>query len=100
MTMKMTAATIGWPTRLIALLIADASPAFRVGADDISVDVRGATTIVIPAPNTSIAGRTSTSVDAGGTNDAGSEMSVRHGADVDGMRASQSMPPAMSNGPT
>jgi hypothetical protein len=35
--------TIGWPTRLIALFIADPSPAFRTGIEAISAVVSGAT---------------------------------------------------------
>ena len=43
----------GWPIRLIALLIADASPAFETGTEPISVVVSGATTSEIPTPNSS-----------------------------------------------
>ena len=64
--MKMTAARSGWPTREIALLIADASPELRTGTDPMSVVVSGATTSEIPSPNSSTAGRMSTRVETGG----------------------------------
>src|SRR2546423_2196896 len=97
--MKITAARIGWPTREIALLIADASPALWTGTLDISVDVSGATTSEIPTPNRRVDGSTSTSVDGGGMRLAGFSINARHGADADGIRASQSRPAAISSGP-
>ncbi len=46
----MRADSSGWPIRLMALLIADASPAFETGTDDMSVVVSGATTSESPDP--------------------------------------------------
>ena len=57
--MKMTAERSGWPTREIALLIADASPALATGTELIRVLVSGATTRLIPRPNRMIPGRMS-----------------------------------------
>ena len=51
--MKITAARIGWPTREMALLIADPRPELRDGIELISVLVSGATTSEIPRPPTS-----------------------------------------------
>ena len=47
--MKMTAPSSGWPTREIALLIADPSPEKRPGTEPISVLVSGATTSEMPS---------------------------------------------------
>ncbi len=63
---KITADSSGWPTRLIALLIAEPVAAFRTGTDDISVAVSGATTSRSRAPNSRTYGSTSTSVEVGG----------------------------------
>ena len=59
MTMKITAERSGWPTREIALLIAEAIPAFETGTELIRVLVRGATTMLIPRPNRMIPGKMS-----------------------------------------
>jgi hypothetical protein len=48
--MKTVAATSGWPTRDSALLIADASPAFRIGTELMSPVVSGATMSARPSP--------------------------------------------------
>ncbi len=83
----------------MALLIADATPAFRTGTDDISVDVSGATTSDSPTPNSTMNGRTSTSTEPGGAIVAGSSNASRHGSEVAGIRANQARPAAMSSGP-
>src|SRR5919206_127321 len=97
--MKIAAERIGWPTREMALLIADASPALWTGTLDIRVAVSGATTSEIPTPNRSVDGSTSMSVDGGGTRLTGFSISARQGAESDGMRASQRRPAAISSGP-
>jgi len=83
----------------MALLIAEATPALWTGTLDMSVDVSGATTIVIPTPKSSMDGSTSTTVEAGGTRLAGLSTNARHGAEVDGIRASQTRPAAIRSGP-
>ena len=54
------------PTRDTALLIAEPSPALRLGIEPMSVLVSGATTSEMPSPNVISAGSTSMNTDAGG----------------------------------
>src|SRR5436309_7406278 len=68
--MNTAAMTSGWPTREIALLIADPSPARSTGTDAIRTVVNGATTMEIPAPKTVPARSGPTIVEIGGMNDA------------------------------
>src|SRR4051812_42626826 len=95
----MTADSSGCPIRLIELLIADASPAFDTGTDDVRVEVSGATTSEIPTPNSSTNGRMSTMVDSGGRYVDGSPSASVHGSVSAGTRESQVRPAAMSSGP-
>ena len=97
--MKMMAPMSGEPTREIELLIADATPEKRPDTELMRVVVSGATTHEIPAPNSRIAGRTSTKTLGGGISVAGSEIVASHGAESAGRRAHQSRPVAMINGP-
>src|SRR6266550_1043304 len=88
--MKIRATRMGWPTREMALLMADATPALWTGTLDMSVDVSGATTSEMPTPNSSIDGRTSISVDGGGIRLAGFSIRDRH----DGHECAQPVEPA------
>ncbi len=81
------------------MLIADASPAFATGTEPMRVVVSGATTSVIPIPNSSTYGRMSTSVDSGGSHVDGSPSWSAQGSVVTGTRASQNSPRAMMTGP-
>jgi hypothetical protein len=60
MKMKMTAPASCGPTREIALLIAEATPALCTGTDVINAVVSGATRIMRPAPKMMLPGRKST----------------------------------------
>ena len=60
MATKIRAFTSGEPTREIALLMAEATPALLSETDVISAVVNGATMMVRPMPNTMSAGRKST----------------------------------------
>ena len=71
MAMKSTALTSGEPTRLTALLIAEPRPAFFTGTELISAVVRGATSMLIPTPKTSVPSTTSVNVETGGMRLAG-----------------------------
>ena len=66
MTTKRSARTSGWPTREIALLIAEPIPAFATGIEPMSAVVRGATTSVIPIPKRRTEGSTSMRLEVGG----------------------------------
>src|SRR5712691_4608466 len=98
--MKITAPARSGPMRLIALLIADASPELRVGTELIRAVVSGATRIEMPSPKTNIAGRTSRRYPADGTRLVGSSARACQAELLDGIRASHSRPAAMSAGPT
>src|SRR5450432_3893687 len=91
--MKITADRSGWPTREMALLMAEARPALRTGTELIRVLVRGATTMLIPSPNRMIPGKTSMKVSAGGIGP------LDQAALVDGIRANQSNPAPAVSGP-
>src|SRR3954453_19670890 len=82
----MSAARMGWPTRLIALLIADARPALRTGTELISVAVRGATTSEIPTPIRRTEGTMPTSTEVGGISEPTSVRRASNGAGGGGMR--------------
>src|SRR3990172_9830599 len=84
----------------MALLIAEPSPAWRTGIDDMSVAVRGATTSAIPTPKTVDAAMTPVTTSAGGTSDDGSFMDGRHGCESTGVRPSHARPIATTTGPT
>jgi hypothetical protein len=99
MTTNSNAPRSGWPTREIALLIADPRPALRTGIEPISVFVRGATMQEIPRPNRMIDGKTSTRKPAVGASVEGWLSDARHGSDVAGILESQSRPTAMMSGP-
>src|SRR5947207_107645 len=99
MAMKMTAPRSGWPTREIALLIAEPSPALRVGIELISVLVRGATTHAMPTPKIRAKGRKSMRYPLEGRRVDGLSAWASQGVDDDGMRASQSDATAMRMGP-
>src|SRR5690349_16066157 len=89
----------GWPTRAIALLIADPSPENRCGIEPMSVLVSGATTQAMPRPNVRTAGNTSVRYPIDGTSDAGrSRLGVQAG-EVAGSRVNHSRAAAMSVGP-
>src|SRR3954465_3186222 len=79
--------------------MAEATPALPVGTLDMRVDVSGATTIEIPTPNSTIAGRTSMNVAAGGTRVDGSVTVACQAIDVAGSRVYQRRPLAISSGP-
>src|SRR5256885_1485138 len=98
--MKITAPASCGPTREIALLIADATPEFRAGTLVMSAVVSGATMIESPNPNSSVAGRKSTSQLVGGRYVPGSPNANSHGLVVAGTRRYQSVPRHMSAGPT
>ena len=80
---KMIAPSSGWPTREIALLIAEPRPEDRAGMERMSVVVSGATTHEIPTPKRSIDGRISISESIGGIRRAGSSPAASHGGRVD-----------------
>ena len=98
--MKMIAPRSGWPTREIALLIADPSPEKRPGIEPISGARQRRDDQRDPDPEQEIAGRTSTSTSSGGIRVAGVSTEASHGSESDGSRANQSSPPAMISGPT
>ena len=87
------------PTREIELLMAEATPEKRPETDPMSVVVSGATTHEMPAPNSSIAGRTSIRTARGGMSVAGRSKEASHGVESTGRRATQSSPADISSGP-
>src|SRR6266852_9390555 len=88
------------PTREIALLMADPSPALCAGIDRISAVVRGATVMESPRPKMIPAGKRSMRYDNGGWNVAGFCGSRCQGMLVAGTRAYHRTPSAMISGPT
>jgi hypothetical protein len=71
-------------------LIAEPSPDRRSGIEFISVLVSGATTIEMPTPDRSTAGRMSIRTSTGGISVAGRARSACQGTEVGGRRAYQS----------
>src|SRR2546425_3574186 len=97
---KITAPASCGPTREIALLIADATPELRTGTLVMSAVVRGATIIARPSPKMIWPGRKSTKYSLGGIQVDGSPGAKTQAGLVEGTRANQSTPIAMSAGPT
>src|ERR1700716_1941108 len=97
--MKISAPASCGPTREIALLIAEPSPALRTGTDVMSALVSGATSIMIPTPNTIDPGKKSVKYEAGGKYVLGSPSCNRHGVLSVGTRANHRTPTAMITGP-
>ena len=95
----MSAPRSGWPTRAIALLMADPSPENRSGIELISVFVSGATTQAMPIPNSRTAGRMSTMNVDRRDQRRRSIGAACHGAELAGRRANHSSPAAMNSGP-
>src|SRR5713101_7973428 len=88
------------PTREIALLMADPSPALCAGTDRISAVVNGATSKDNPRPKMIEAGSKSITYDSGGRKVEGFCGSRCQAVVVAGMRAYQRTPSAMIAGPT
>src|SRR6266508_5916257 len=97
--MKITADRSGWPTREIALLIAEPRPALRTGTELIRVLVNGATTSEMPTPNRRIAGSASISAPGGGTRLSGEPTWACQAGLVCGIRANHTRPAAIRIGP-
>src|SRR3954469_15530495 len=97
--MNTAAMTSGWPTREIALLIADPRPARSTGTDAMSTVVSGATTIEMPAPNTVPARSGPSTVEIGGTSEAGSPIEESQGGVLAPTVSQIPVPAAISSGP-
>src|SRR5690349_16123397 len=97
--MNTAAITSGWPTREMALLIADPRPARSTGTEAISTVVNGATTSEIPAPNTMPARNGPRIVETGGTRGPGSVIEAGHGVEVGPTVSQIKVPAAMRIGP-
>src|SRR5919204_2932105 len=100
MATKMTAPASCGPTREIALLIADATPELRTGTLVMRAVVSGATIIARPSPKMICPTRKSTKYWLGGAQLDGSPGVNAHAGLVDGTRANQRTPTAISAGPT
>ena len=79
--------------------MAEPSPALATGTDPMSVVVKGATTRVMPMPNSTTAGSTSVNTSEGGHGDPDARPSS-HGALSEEMREIHARPDAISTGPT
>src|SRR2546430_17609641 len=88
------------PTREIALLMADPSPARWAGTDRISAVVRGAIRRASPRPKMIPAGRRSITYAGGGTQAGGVLGSTWHGGVEARLGAYHRAPTAMSAGPS
>src|SRR5947207_11640068 len=77
--MNTAAMTSGWPTREIALLIAEPRPARSTGTEAMRTVVSGATTIEMPAPKITPARKGPRIVETGGTSVEGSVIEACHG---------------------
>src|SRR6266851_3041650 len=87
------------PTREMALLMADPRPALCTGTEVISAVVNGATSIMMPTPKITAAGRKSMKYERGGTYVPASPGTSFHGWLLAGTRTYQSTPRAMITGP-
>src|SRR5260370_11740736 len=83
------------PTREIALLIADPSPALCAGTDRISAVVRGATSMHSPRPKMTPPGSRSVTYDSGGRKGEGACAASGQGGLGAGSRADPSAPTAL-----